>query len=296
MTTGAEVPDDQIAKPEQLASPEPSPTGMVATKDSLVLRCMSGAVLGGVTLAGVYFGGPIFAAVVAFMLVFMCFEWARMIEKRDVSALFYVLALGAAGAMVTAALRAYPLAYAICFLTSLAAIWASHFGARKYSWAAFGPAYILAPCVALLWLRLDVENGRALTFLLFAIVWSADSGAYFAGRFIGGPRLSPALSPAKTWAGAAAGILFGTIAGLVGARWAFGTGADYVFALIGGSLGLVSILGDMTESAFKRVFGIKDMSGVIPGHGGALDRLDGMIFATTAMTLVLYGLIAASKL
>ena len=81
---------------------------------------------------------------------------------------------------------------------------ASRFGGRP-SWAGFGALYIVAPCVALIWLREAVDYGRALTFTLFAIVWAADSGAYFVGRFIGGPRISRALSPEKTWAGVIGG-------------------------------------------------------------------------------------------
>ncbi len=262
--------------------------------------------MGSAALGGVWVGGQAFAALIAFLLIVMCFEWARMIEGRDLTATFYVLAVASAAAVSAAAAGLFATAYAVGLVGALAAYGAArHVGAGETSigggprdiagWAAFGAFYCIGPAVALIWLRGAVENGRALTYLLFIIVWAADSAAYFAGRFIGGPRLSPLLSPAKTWSGAAAGVLAGGGAGLLGGGYIFGGGPDAIYALIGGSLGLASILGDLTESAFKRLFGVKDTSGFIPGHGGALDRLDGMIFATTAMTAVLYGHILASR-
>ncbi|MEL7488209.1 MAG: phosphatidate cytidylyltransferase, partial [Pseudomonadota bacterium] len=155
-------------------------------------------------------------------------------------------------------------------------------------WSAFGAAYILAPCVALVWLRTTAPNGLALTLMLFLIVWMADIGAYFGGRFIGGPRISRALSPEKTWAGVFAGVAMGGVAGAASKYWVVGDGALVSFIIIGAGLGLSSIVGDLAESALKRRFGVKDSSGFIPGHGGFLDRLDGMIFATVAMTTALF--------
>jgi len=157
-------------------------------------------------------------------------------------------------------------------------------------WVAAAAVYILTPCISLLWLRLNAPDGRALTMVLFAVVWAADTGAFFFGKFIGGPKISHALSPSKTWAGIGGGILGGGLAGAAAGVVFFTQSAALVFLLVGGVLGAASVLGDLVESGFKRNFGLKDISGLIPGHGGALDRLDGMIFATSAMTggLLLY--------
>ncbi len=176
----------------------------------------------------------------------------------------------------------------MCVLTGVAAAERSLHGARRPLWAGFGALYILAPSVALIWLRNETARGEALVLMLFLIVWAADTGGYIAGRLVGGPKLSPAISPAKTWAGAVGGLLLGGGAGLAAAHWVWGEGDPVRYGFIGASLGVASILGDVAESAFKRMFGVKDASGFIPGHGGALDRLDGMIFATTAMAIVLY--------
>ncbi len=293
-------------------------------KDSLKLRVISSIGLGSITLAGVYYGGALFAAVVAFLVVMMSFEWTRMVEGKELTSAFVTLALTGGASIASAAMGYYSFSYGICMVGGLIASVAAHrflpitppsdhpdkddqssvFHPRRglkslipsvrFPWVGFGALYFIAPSIALLWLREDVENGLGLTFLLFFIVWSADIGAYFAGRFIGGPRLSPSLSPMKTWSGAIAGVLAGAACGALGAGVIFGEGEIGVYVLMGASLGAASILGDMTESAFKRTFNVKDASGLIPGHGGVLDRLDGMIFATTALTLVLFIHIIAS--
>lgn len=274
---------------------DPSPSAAAPrSKDTLILRILSAAILAPSALALSWIGGPAFAALVAFLCVLMAFEWARMIERSETSPVFYALALCAALALFLAASGRYEPAFGVCALGGAAAGLLSLKGSRKWRWAAFGGAYVLAPCVALIWLRQSVEDGRGLLLLMFAIVWSADTGGYVAGRLVGGPKLSPTVSPAKTWAGAVGGMIFGAAAAAIGAPLIYAEPLNPAYIAMGASLGIASILGDMTESAFKRTFGIKDMSGFIPGHGGVLDRLDGMIFATIAVTAVLYGHILAA--
>ncbi len=269
-------------RPGQPATPPRS-------SDALALRIASAAILAPAALGASWIGGRLFASLVAFLCVLMAFEWARMIERRELSAVFYALAIGGAAAMMLAAAGRYEIAFAVCAASGTAAAMLSGKSARSWKWAAFGAGYILAPSVALIWLRESADNGRGLVLLLFAIVWAADTGGYIAGRLVGGPKLSPLLSPAKTWAGAVGGLMLGAVAAIVGASLIFKTGDVAAYAAMGASLGLASIVGDMAESSFKRTFGIKDMSGFIPGHGGVLDRLDGMIFATTAVTAALFG-------
>lgn len=260
----------------------------LARGDSLVKRIVSAALLAPAALAATYAGGAIFAAVVSFAAIVMVFEWTRMTEQREFSQSFYALAAFCAAASSFAAAGFFDLAFGMCAAGGVLAALLSLRSTRRPGWALFGAAYILAPTVALIWLREEVENGRALTFMLFAIVWAADSGGYIAGRLVGGPKMSPAISPAKTWAGAGGGIIMGALAGAAGAIWIYGEGPIAAYIAAGALLGLASILGDMAESAIKRLFGVKDTSQFIPGHGGALDRLDGMIFATTAMTSALF--------
>lgn len=273
----------------------PGPPGDRNRRDALAIRAASAAALAPATLAAAWAGGPAFAALVAFMTVLMCFEWSRMVEGRELSPAFYALAIPGAAGVVFASSGAFPAAFACCAAAGVGGAWMARRRAETAAWVAFAAPYVLAPSVALLWLREHADYGRGLTILLFAIVWSADTGAYFAGRLVGGPKLSPRISPAKTWAGAAGGFALGALAGAVGCSRIYGGEAYGAYAAMGGALGVASILGDLAESAFKRNFGIKDMSGFIPGHGGVLDRLDGMIFATAAMTAVLYAHIVMSK-
>lgn len=257
-------------------------------KDSIRLRIASAAVLIPATLAAHWAGGAAFTALVAFAVVLMAFEWARMIEGRDTSPVFWALGGSSVLTMIAAGAGRYEIAYVICAIGGALAAFLSMRGARKPFWAGSGALYFVAPSIALLWLRNDVANGWGLTALLYSVVWAADTGGYVGGRLVGGPKLSPLVSPAKTWAGAAGGVLFGALAAMAAAVVFLKSAPGWTYFFAGACLGLASILGDMAESGVKRLFGRKDMSGIIPGHGGVLDRLDGMIFATTAMAIVLY--------
>lgn len=265
-------------------------TAKPASSGPLIKRVLSAFILMPVVIAAVHVGGSAFAAMIAFASVVMLFEWSRMVERKAFTWAFYALAIGAAAIMYFASANHYPAALALCAAAAAAAV----FLARRESgigfWSGFGAVYILLPCVSLIWLRLDAPDGRALTFLLFAVVWGADTGAFLFGKFIGGPKISHALSPSKTWAGIGGGVLGGCLNGAAAGAIAFGPETAIFYFFAGGCLGAASVAGDLVESGFKRNFGLKDISGFIPGHGGALDRLDGMIFATSAMTgtLLLY--------
>ena len=156
---------------------------------------------------------------------------------------------------------------------------------KRIGWLAAGCAYILIPCWVLIDLRAAPTLGLETVLWLFAVVWAADSGAYFVGRGIGGPKLAPAVSPKKTWAG-----LFGAIvcAGMTGWGTAVILELDETAALAGTSaaLGIVAQAGDLLESWVKRRFEKKDMSNLIPGHGGLFDRVDGLLAASVAIAAV----------
>ena len=144
-------------------------------------------------------------------------------------------------------------------------------------WIVAGAAYIGLPVAALLWLRLGTGQDRETALWLLLVVWATDSAAYAAGRLVGGWRLMPTISPNKTWAG-----LIGGIAGaaLVGAAAGAVLGLDArILAGAGALLALVAQGGDLLESAIKRRFGAKDSGTLIPGHGGLLDRIDGLMTA-----------------
>lgn len=142
-----------------------------------------------------------------------------------------------------------------------------------------GVPAVLPGVVAMLWLRADGEVGLANIAFVMALVWASDIGAYAAGRSFGGRRLAPSISPGKTWSGAAGGLVCAMLVGLV-------AGQSVRAVATAAGLGIASQLGDLAESGFKRHVGAKDSGRSIPGHGGLLDRLDGMLAAATLAGLL----------
>lgn len=144
-----------------------------------------------------------------------------------------------------------------------------------------GAFYLGVPLASLVWLRLEAPGGAMFTLWLLLVVAATDTAAYFAGRTIGGPRLAPVLSPGKTWAGLIGGVIAATITGAVFVLLirGHGPGAALSSGLLAAVLAVVSQCGDLTESWLKRRSGRKDSGHILPGHGGLLDRIDGLLFA-----------------
>lgn len=152
-------------------------------------------------------------------------------------------------------------------------------------WIVAGVGYAGVMLAAPLILRHDPDLGLFAIFFLFVIVWTTDILGYFAGRAFGGPKLWPAVSPKKTWSGAIAGTL-GAMTFAVLLAIQFGGLNRVTIAVIALFLSVMAQLGDLLESRIKRVFGAKDASQLIPGHGGVMDRLDGFWAATLAACVI----------
>jgi phosphatidate cytidylyltransferase len=139
--------------------------------------------------------------------------------------------------------------------------------------------------LAMLPLIRRLDGGLGWIFVLLAASWLGDTGAYFAGRALGRHKLAPVLSPKKTWEGAIGGFVT-SMAGAVLFGWIFGLELPWWgMALLGGVLDVFGVLGDLAESLLKRAFGVKDSGGILPGHGGILDRVDSVIFAGPVLYL-----------
>ncbi len=232
-----------------------------------------------IALGAIWRGGAAFAALVTIAAAAMGWERARLTGCRWLAASVIVLAnaLACIALAAGAPFAALAVVAAGAVLTWLAARTA------PAAWAALGGAAIALPSLAVLWL--GGELGRLFLLWLFLTVWATDSGAFLAGRALGGPRLMPALSPKKTWAGFAGGLAAAALVAWACVRQA---GAAPGLVPAGIALSIAAQLGDLAESAAKRRFGVKDSSRLIPGHGGLLDRLDGMLGASALAWLVAF--------
>jgi phosphatidate cytidylyltransferase len=150
----------------------------------------------------------------------------------------------------------------------------------RMGWLALGVVYISLACVSLIALRADPRSGRAIVIVFFSIIWATDIGAYVVGRAIGGPKLAPAISPNKTWAGAIGGLVCATVAAFAAAYLLEFKLTALAMLIAAAVLSAVSQLGDLLESWWKRRFQVKDSGNLIPGHGGILDRIDGVLLAS----------------
>lgn len=250
--------------------------------DDLGARILSALVLAPGAIAASIAGGPWIAGAAGAAVVAMAYEWARMSEPRSQPPAFALGLVGALGAVMLASrgLPGWALGWLVCWAALSAARRRSLTGAAE---TAFGVLYIGAPAVAFLWLRSRPGWGLDGVLALFAVIWSADSAAYFGGRVLGGPKLMPRTSPQKTWSGLVAGCAAGAGAGVLCAS--LFDGPVFLWLVVGASVAALGLGGDLFESALKRRFGVKDASRLIPGHGGVLDRIDGLMAAVTAFAL-----------
>jgi phosphatidate cytidylyltransferase len=164
-------------------------------------------------------------------------------------------------------------------------------GKDKNFWLILGLCYTILPSLLLITLR-DFRNGADIILWMFAIVWGTDTAAYFVGKNFGGPKLAPKISPNKTWSGLFGGIFISMVLGLIGGL--FFEGSIKFFIFFGGLLAIIEQIGDLFESKVKRIFNVKDSGTIIPGHGGILDRVDGLLFVIPMVFLV--ALIGGAKI
>ena len=256
-----------------------------APSGDLVPRILSAAVLAPVVLAAVYFGGLPLAILAAAASIILMLEWLHM-TRHDARGLTGGLAVAAVGVGVLAAGATLLAPGAVIVLIAAIGIYA----ATRDSWLAAGIVYASIMAISLLAIRFDAEHGLAAVLFVLAVVWATDVGAFAAGRAVGGPKLWPAVSPKKTWAGFAGGLAAALAVGLIAAGL-MGARPGIAIAAVIIALSLACQAGDLFESAVKRRFGVKDASRLIPGHGGLLDRVDGLTFAAPLAAIV--GLIHA---
>lgn len=247
-------------------------------------RLSSAAVLLLVGIVVAVLGGLPGWILVSVMALAAIREWVRMVKPADQRLVVESLLI------MSAILATAAWGYIIVSLL-LAAVVGAVFAGRRVSnwpdrgWLALGFPYVTLGCLALVWLRAVPDEGPLLVLYLIGIVCSTDSAAFFVGRFVGGPLLAPSISPRKTWAGLIAGTFAGGIAGGLMVLL-FGGHSLLWGSVLGIALALTCHGGDLLESALKRHYRVKDSGNMIPGHGGLLDRIDGLLASAPALAIV----------
>jgi phosphatidate cytidylyltransferase len=268
---------------------------------ALKLRVLSALVLAPIAIGAVWFGWPFLPLLTAVAAAVMVWEWSRLcrgggsgtaapgaapagVLASDPSGL--VLVATVLASVAAAAFAASGVGIGLCVAgAALVFILAEREHGVSSIWLASGALWIGLPCVLVLWLATRDGSGRATLLWILAIVWATDIGAYAFGSQIGGPRLAPRWSPRKTWAGLFGGAVCAALAGW-GTASLLGLSPVLPLVLISAGLAIIEQFGDLAESVAKRRFGVKDSSALIPGHGGLLDRLDGLLAVIPAVALL----------
>lgn len=262
-----------------MSTPEAKPPGRLGS--DFRLRLVSGLVLAAAALALTWAGVVPFGMLVLAVTLIVSWEWGHIVRKAGIDTIFILQAIVIS---VAAGLAIWQLPALGVVAVIVGAVLAALLGFGQLGRiSALGVLYAGLPAIALIWIR-GADLGLQAALFILLCVWASDTGAYVAGRLIGGPKLMPRVSPNKTWAG-----LSGAIAGsaLTGLAFAFALPTLPASRLLvtAVALALISQVGDLVESALKRGYGVKDASGLIPGHGGFMDRVDGLIFAAVVAAI-----------
>lgn len=263
-------------------------------KSGLATRVVSSVLMLPPMVAAIWFGGLPFGALIVAMAAVLAWEWHGLLAP-ELKAPSLVAIAGTALLVAAAAWNGYFVFGFFVLAGGIAALISGKRNGVSLALLGFGPIYIGLPAVALVMLRANF--GFEATLWVFVLVWATDIGAYAFGRTIGGPKLMPRVSPNKTWAGLCGGMICAAMVGVGGSGVAALAHTPWpVLGLLGAALAVIAQVGDLFESAIKRRVGAKDSSRLIPGHGGLLDRVDGVLTAAPAAFAVLMSLRAIGAL
>lgn len=267
---------------EHLSENRPAQPFVRPAPNELLKRVISALVLGTLGIGATVAGPWPLAIVVCAVSAVLAWEWGRLARncEFDDTWFVHVAALLLAVSFAAAGLMQYALLTLVIGFIAIAIRRSREY--RKLS--ALGVPYVGIAAVGIIWLR-DSEQGLAAVLLVFACVWAHDSVAMLVGRAIGGPRLWPSVSPKKTWSGAIAGLTASVLVAIIFHGFVAGTELVWL-AMMGLVLGIAALIGDLVESGLKRLGRVKNASGLIPGHGGFLDRLDGAVASFALACLI----------
>ena len=257
---------------------------MQRTTPELSRRLASALVLAAIALAAVILSPWSFLALVIIAGGLLAWEWGGLTRGSGFDGTALVHAAAVIAVAVLVAFGRPGLAILVLGMSSIALFFSAP-GRQAGAWALAGLFYVALPASSLVWLRSDPTFGLVAILYVLAVAWTTDTASYIGGRSLGGPKLAPRISPKKTWSGFFAGVLAAAAVGYAFALYLGGT-SPWVLALVSVGLALACQMGDLLESAVKRHFGVKDMSQLIPGHGGLFDRIDSLVLAAVVAALI----------
>lgn len=256
--------------------------------NNLAARFWTAIIFALVCIIPLYIGGPVWAALVAVLGLRLMWEWVNMSDPTPRKLSFAIPMIGLLVGIAYAGQGEGVLAATALVLAAIAAaIERSPRGGVL--WAGLGTLYIIIPTLMIVWLRgpdmgLSATGFQQLLFIILIVV-AADTGAYFGGSLLKGPKMAPKLSPNKTWSGFSCGLVFATMIGVLAGTF---IGLPFWFAAtLSVPIVIFSVIGDFFESGLKRRLNVKDAGDVLPGHGGLLDRLDSLMLAVVAAGVIL---------
>ena len=251
----------------------------------LALRVATGLAFGLVAITALLAGGAWFTILIAILSALMAFEWRKISLKDEENAIAGFQVLAVVGATVMAHFGDLNSATSFLLAIAGAGAFADALLKRTAGWGLVGSLYIGFAAICLVGLRGETVEGKYVIYWLAMVVIATDVGAYFSGRIIGGPKLWRRISPNKTWAGLAGAMVLAAVCSAIFSVLVLGH-VDLFLSLLAALTAVVAQSGDLIESAYKRHFGVKDSGAILPGHGGVLDRLDGMIAATIFISII----------
>lgn len=261
---------------------------------NLGVRAASAAILIPAAVAAVYFGGWVLLLLAAVSVALLALEWGGMSAPGAPTRVAAAVTAAILVALFSAYYGHYRTAWILAGLGSIVAAIVGRSVSERPADTAYGVIYIAPAAISLFWVR-AMPHGISWTIMLFAVTWAADIFAFAVGNALKGPKLWPRFSPNKTWSGFFGGLAGAMLAATVVSRFTDAKLTFFWAAMVGLSGGLATMAGDLWESMLKRRFGVKDSGDLIPGHGGLLDRVDGLMFAivvvAVARLLALRGLI-----
>ncbi|MCC3860886.1 phosphatidate cytidylyltransferase [Pseudemcibacter aquimaris] len=265
-------------------------TGVMAQdpkKNKMLIRILSALVMLPAAIFIILQGGVLLFALVSIFTTIILYEWNGICEETAFSPLFLAQVISSLSVLFMIEISSPYLIYSFIIGIVLIVL-ISTLTKSTLKWSVLGYLYALVPSAS--FLILHQHAGGLVVLWMMIVIWAMDTGAYFAGKNIGGPKMSPKISPNKTWAGLIGGTITAMVLGYMFVKYTGAQSALFddviVLVVLSGAFAILSQMGDLAESAIKRKFSVKDSGAIIPGHGGIMDRVDGLLFVAPSILIV----------